>query len=111
MAKTVVLSVPSEQGPVCEYYTRKTLFCTVSGGSPLQEFDIRLRSFAQLQKFVSLATLQPFAILVGNTHQQFSAKSFMGIVSLDFSKPIHVWAECSKHDLDGFRQAIRRCLQ
>ena len=77
----------------------------------MQEFDIRLRSFAQLQKFVSLATLQPFAILVGNTHQQFSAKSFIGIVSLDFSKPIHVWAECSKHELDGFRQAIRRCLQ
>ena len=77
----------------------------------MQEFDIRLRSFAQLQKFVSLATLQPFAVLVGNSHQQVSGKSFMGIVSLDFSKPIHVWAECSKHDSDGFRQAIRRCLK
>ena len=103
MAEKVVLSVPSEQGSACVYYTRKTLFCTVSGGSPLQEFDIRLRSFTQLQKFVSLATLQPFAILVGNAHQQ--------VVNLDFSNPIHVWAECSKHDLDGFRQAIRRCIQ
>ena len=72
----------------------------------MQEFDINLHSFSEVQDFVSLATVQPFQVMVGNDHQQVNAKSFMGILSLDFSQPIQVRAECSSQAFDRFRQAV-----
>ena len=77
----------------------------------MQEFDITLHSFSEVQDFVSLATVQPFAITVGNDHQRVNAKSFMSILSLDFSQPIQVWAECSSPAFDSFRQAAQDCIK
>lgn len=71
----------------------------------MQEFDINLRSFSEVQDFVSLATVQPFEIMVGNDHQQVNAKSFMGMFSLDFTQPIRVCAECSEEEFTRFRLA------
>jgi len=74
----------------------------------MQEFDITIRSFEEVQDFVALATVQPFEISVGNTHQQVNAKSFMGMFSLDYSQPIHVRAQCSDADFDHFRTVAHR---
>ena len=73
----------------------------------MQQFDICLRSFSEVQDFVSLATVQPFQVMVGNDHQQVNAKSFMGMLSLDFSRPVQVKAECSREIFDRFRQAVQ----
>lgn len=73
----------------------------------MQEFDINFHSFSEVQDFVSLATVQPFPITVGNDRQRVNAKSFMGILSLDFSQPIQVWAECNSQEFDAFRQAAQ----
>jgi phosphotransferase system HPr-like phosphotransfer protein len=72
----------------------------------VQQFDICLRSFAEVQDFVSLATVQPFQVMVGNDHQQVNAKSFMGMLSLDFSQPVQVKADCSSEVFNNFRQAV-----
>lgn len=71
----------------------------------MQEFNISIHSFSEVQDFVSLATVQPFEITVGNDHQQVNAKSFMGMFSLDYSQPIRVRAECDPTVFDRFRTA------
>lgn len=71
----------------------------------MQEFDIYIHSFTDVQDFVSLATVQPFEIMVGNDHQQVNAKSFMGMFSLDYTHPIQVRMECSEEDFRRFRLA------
>lgn len=70
----------------------------------MQEFRITVRSFSDIQNFVSLATVQPFDIVVGNDYQQVSAKSFMGMISLDYSKPIFVRPMCDDDACSVFRQ-------
>ena len=45
----------------------------------MREFTIMLRSVQDVQNFVSLATVQPFPVLVGAGNQQINGKSFMGM--------------------------------
>lgn len=76
----------------------------------MQEFHISLRSFPEVQEFISLATVQPFPILVGNDVQQVNGKSFIGMVSLDYSRPLRVRADCDSNALRTFQQAIGKFL-
>ena len=70
----------------------------------MQEFHIALKSFQEVQEFVVLATQQPFRVLVGNDVQQVNAKSFMGMFSLDFTRPVKVHADCDPDAFAAFRQ-------
>ena len=70
----------------------------------MQEFDIVICSFRQMQQFVSLAMSQPFEITVGNSRQQINGKDFMGMCSLDYSRPVHVSARCSEEEFENFHQ-------
>lgn len=70
----------------------------------MQEFDIVICSFQQVQQFVNLAMSQPFEITVGNSRQQINGKDFMGMCSLDFSRPVHVSARCSEEEFENFHQ-------
>lgn len=70
----------------------------------MHQFDIRIHSFRQLQAFVSLATVQPFRVLVGNDRQQINGKSFIGMFSLDYDKPVRVSVNCSEEEFFRFRQ-------
>ena len=76
----------------------------------MQEFHISLRSFQDVQEFISLATVQPFAILVGNEAQQVNGKSFIGMVSLDYSRPLQVRAECDITAWQTFRSVVNKFL-
>ena len=76
----------------------------------MQEFRITLRSFQEVQEFISIATVQPFKILVENDSQQVNAKSFIGMVSLDYSRPLTVLCGCSSEECLSFRQQTRRFL-
>lgn len=76
------------------------------------EFNIRIRSFADVQEFVKLATSQPFRVRLGNDSQSTNATSFMGVVSLDHRHPLRVSAECGEEEFFRFRQqAARFCAE
>ncbi len=76
----------------------------------MKEFNIAIHSFQEVQEFISLATVQPFQVMVGNDVQLVNAKSFIGMVSLDYSRPLKVLCDCDGDGLQSFRQQVRRFL-
>ncbi len=71
----------------------------------MQEFDIILRFFQQVQDFVALSLNQPFDITVGNERQQINGKDFLGMFSLDYTRALKVCARCGDDAFSAFRQA------
>lgn len=76
----------------------------------MQKINIALHSFKDVQEFITLATVQPFAILVGNDAQQVNGKSFIGMVSLDYSRPVQVQADCDCQAWQSFRSVVNKFL-
>ena len=76
----------------------------------MQEFHIALHSFKEVQEFISLATVQPFPILVGNEFQQVNGKSFIGMVSLDHTRPLLVQGDCDGQTWQKFRTLATKFL-
>lgn len=72
----------------------------------MQQFEINLRSFQQVQDFVSLALQQDFDISVGNEHQHINGKELLGMFSLDYSAPVQVSVNCDDDAFHTFRQAV-----
>ena len=70
----------------------------------MRHFNISVRSFRQVQEFVSLAMVQPFEVLVGNDKQQVNGKSFIGMFSLDYKRPLRVSVSCSEEEFGRFCQ-------
>lgn len=76
----------------------------------LKQFDIVLHSFKDVQEFVELATVQPYRIVVGNDRTRVSAKSYMGMFSLDYSLPVQVRLDCTEEECDRFKAKAARFL-
>ena len=76
----------------------------------MQKFNIRIRSFQEVQEFINLATVQPFPVLVGNDVQQVNGKSFIGMVSLDYTRPLLVQADCDESTVTGFQKLVSKFL-
>jgi hypothetical protein len=72
----------------------------------MQEFDITFRSFADVQKFVLLASEQPFEVYVESSYQRVDAKSFMIMFSLDYRQNLRVIADCGQQEFQRFRQQV-----
>lgn len=70
----------------------------------MQAFKISIHSFQEVRDFVSLATVQPFRVFVGNDRNRVNGKSFMGMFSLDFSEPVQVLVDCKGDEFQQFRQ-------
>lgn len=70
----------------------------------MHHFNIHICSRAQVQAFVALAMVQPFEVLVGNEKQQINGKSFIGMFSLDYNRPVQVNVKCSAEEFSRFRQ-------
>lgn len=51
---------------------------------------IRFASLNDVQEFVGLATLQPYAVQVQDQERSVNAKSFMEMFTLDLSTPLFV---------------------
>ena len=64
----------------------------------MREFNIFIRSFQEVQAFVSLAMVQPFEVLVGNGQKQINGKNFIGMFSLDYNRPVKVCVKCSEEE-------------
>ena len=65
-------------------------------------FHIFLTTYDQIKTFVSLAARQSFDIRVGNDRQTINGKDFMGMCSLDFSRPLNVQADCTSDEAKEF---------
>ena len=76
----------------------------------MKQFEIALHSFADVQDFVEVATVQPFRVVVGNGRTLVNAKSFMGMFSLDFSEPVFVRADCTDEECRKFAHATSKFL-
>ena len=76
----------------------------------MHQFNIRIRSLRHVQDFVSLAMVQPFEVLVGNEKQQINGKSFIGMFSLDYKRPVQVSVTCSDEEFYRFRQDAAQFL-
>ena len=76
----------------------------------MEKFDITICSRRQVQDFVTLAAQQPFRITVGNDNQSIDGKDFMGMFSLDYSKPLQVSVQCSREESCRFQQSIAKFL-
>ena len=76
----------------------------------MQEFSIEIHSFQEVRDFVSLATVQPFRVLVGNDRRRVNGKSFMGMFSLDLNAPVQVRADCTDEQYTRFQLAADRFL-
>ena len=80
------------------------------GAKCMREFAIRLTTVEDIKAFVRIATVQPFEVFVVTDWQRVSAKSFMGMFSLDFRGPLRVVMECSEPEYQSFRQAAAAFL-
>lgn len=69
-------------------------------------FHIFLTTYEQIKSFVTLAARQPFDIRVGNERQTINGKDFMGMCSLDFSRPLNVQADCSADEAAEFHRNV-----
>ena len=76
----------------------------------MHQFPISIRSFGDIRAFIALATVQPFRITVRHEDQQVNAKSFIGMMCLDYSKPLSVCCDCSDTDFQKFQQQASRFL-
>ena len=76
----------------------------------MQEFEIELHSFRQVQDFVILAGQQPFDIRAGNSWQDINGKDLMGMFSLDYSRPVRIKMECSQEAFHTFQQEVCQFL-
>ena len=74
------------------------------------QFDICVRSFRQVQDFVALAMVQPFEVLVGNDKQMVNGKSFMGMFTLNFKKPLRVTVKCTDEEFGKFKRQASEIL-
>lgn len=76
----------------------------------MREFNIFIHSFQEIKDFVSLAMVQPFEVLVGNEKKRINGKSFIGMFSLDFQKPVQVCVKCTDEEYAKFRKDVAQFL-
>lgn len=76
----------------------------------MQEFTVRFQSVRDVQDFVALATEYTFPIVVGTESYHVNGTSFMGMFSLDHSRPMKVKLTCTPEEFDTFRQRASRFL-
>lgn len=59
---------------------------------------IHLASVLDIKDFVSIATVQPFSVLVNDGERCVNATSFMEMCTLDFRKPLLVEAGSAENE-------------
>ena len=69
---------------------------------------IRLASVTDVREFVSLATTQPYSVLVADGDRFVNATSFMCLFSLDYAQPLTVEMDCSKEEWEAFAPKLRK---
>jgi hypothetical protein len=55
-----------------------------------------------VQHFVTIAAAQNFTITVGSSEYHVTATSFMGMFTLDYTRPLECTAECTDEQWEQF---------
>ena len=76
----------------------------------MYQFSITIHSFRNVRDFVALSMVQPFDVFVENEKQQINAKSFIGMFSLDYKRPLYVRVNCSQEEFLRFQQEAAQVL-
>ena len=76
----------------------------------MKQFNINIRSFADIRDFVALAISQPFEVLVGNELQTVNAKSLMAMFTLNYRRPLQVSVTCDDEAYDRFTAAAAKFI-
>ena len=75
----------------------------------MKQFRVMIRSFADVQEFVSLSSQQPFEVTLGDG-QEINGKSLMAVLGLSFRHPLLVSANCDDAQFASFQTAAARFL-
>ena len=76
----------------------------------MQEFYVQFRSLRDVLDFVTLASKQPYRLMVGSDRFQVNATSFMGLFTLNCRKPQKVTLDCTEEELVQLKIAFERFL-
>lgn len=76
----------------------------------MHEFTVQFSSLADVMRFVALSTKMGFPIMVGSESYHVNGTSFMGMFTLNWSKPQHVRAQCTKEEAECFRREAAQFL-
>ena len=76
----------------------------------MREFQVRLQSVQDIQRFVSLSTARPFPVVIRDAYNRVNGKSFMEMFCLDFNQPLRVVVQCSEEELGALRRDAERFL-
>ena len=68
---------------------------------------VRFASLGDIREFVSLATLQPYDVMVLDGDRTVNAKSFMEMFTIDFAHPLRV--EAGEHT-DAFAHVAKKFI-
>ena len=66
----------------------------------MRQFYVRFHTSKNVQDFIAWATLQPFTLTVGNDSYHVNGSSFMGMFTLDHSRPLQVSVSCTEEEFD-----------
>ncbi len=75
-----------------------------------KDFVIRLGSVRDVEEFVKLATAQPFPVYLNDGSHRINGKSFMEMFCLTLTLPLNVTADCTKEELEAFRNSVAEYL-
>lgn len=76
----------------------------------MREFQVRFHSSQEVRDFISWATAQPFTISVGTDSYRVNGNSFMGMFTLDYSRPLSVKVSCTEEEFHRLLQEATRFL-
>lgn len=76
----------------------------------MHEFTVQFSSLADVMRFVALSTKMGFPIMVGSESYHVNGTSFMGMFTLNWSRPQHVLAQCTNEEAENFRREATQFL-
>jgi hypothetical protein len=76
----------------------------------VKQFSVIMRSFSDIQDFVSLSSRQPFEVTVGGDGHGISGKSLMAMLGLNLRQPLVVNVECGEQEFLQFCSDAARFL-
>ena len=76
----------------------------------MHQFHVRFRTSQDVQDFMAWASTQPYTITVGNAYYRVNGSSFMGMFTLDHSRPLTVEVACTDEAFARLMQEADRFL-
>ena len=90
-------------------YTKIDLLYSI-GGNFVHQYTVRFSSLKDVMRFVAMSTKLGFPITVGTDSYHVNGGSFMGMFTLNWSKPQTVTIRCTEEEAARFEQEAARFL-